>query len=395
MPARGRASGHLKWRWSLEPAGDANRRDTYRALLVIGGLAVLAWILWSVRGALFPFAFGALIAYLLAPLVSRFERVVPYRNRLRQETIRTIAILEVYLLFILILGILAMTIIPLMIEETRQFVDDMPTYWENSREEIDYWNRRYENEVPPEIKEQVEANLDQITSYLSQFGSRFATATIGSIQRFLSLIAGLVLLPLWLFYVLKDQRRGMAYFYSLWPEEVREDVYQIVRIIDRVLASYIRGQLFLGLIVGVVTGIGMWLIGVQQPLALGIVAGIFEMVPILGPWISFIVAALVVLATDPDKLIWVAILSFGIQQLENTFLVPRVQGNAVNMNPALIMMLLVIGGAMWGFIGIVIIVPLAAVARDVFGYVYARLQHPEEEDESELSPAGPITDHDT
>ncbi len=142
--------------------------------------------------------------------------------------------------------------------------------------------------------------------------------------------------------------------------------------------------------VGVVTGIGMWVIGVQQPLALGIVAGIFEMVPILGPWISFVVAAIVVLATEPEKIILVAILSLGIQQLENTFLVPRVQGNAVNMNPALIMMLLVIGASMWGFIGIVVIVPLAAVARDVFTYVYNRLEHPEEEDESKLSPAGPL-----
>ena len=377
----------------MEPADGANRRDSYRALLVIGGLLVLGYILWSVRGALLPFAIGGLIAYLLAPLVGRFEKLVPLRARLSQETIRVVAIFEVYLLFIGVLTILGLTVIPRMVDESQQFVDDLPAYWEDSREEIDYWNRRYEAEVPPEIKEQVEANLDQITAYLSQFGTRFAAATIGSIQRFVSLVAGLVLLPLWLFYVLKDQRRGMAYFYRIWPEEVREDVYQIVRIIDRILASYIRGQLFLGLIVGVVTGVGMWAIGVQQPLALGIVAGIFEMVPILGPWISFIVAALVVLATDPDKLILVAILSLGIQQLENTFLVPRVQGSAVNMNPAVIMMLLVIGGAMWGIIGIVIIVPLAAIARDVFAYLYCRLAHPEIENESELSPAGPLTDH--
>ena len=379
----------------MEPAAGGDRRDTYRALLVTGGLLILAWILWSVRGALVPFAVGALIAYLLAPLVNMFEKTVPFRDRLNQQTVRTIAILEVYLLFIGILLILAMTVIPIMVDQTREFVDELPRYWEDAREEVDYWSRRYESDVPPEVKEQVDANIDQITAYLSEIGSRLASTTIGSIRRFISVVAGLVLIPLWLFYVLKDQRRGMAYFYHLWPEELREDIYQIVRIIDRVLASYIRGQLFLGLIVGVVSGVGYWLIGVQQPLALGIVAGILEMVPILGPWITFVVAALVVLATDPDKLLLVAILSLAVQQLENTFLVPRVQGNAVQMNPAVIMMLLVIGGAMWGFIGIVIIVPLAAIARDVFAYVYARLEHPEEEDESELSPAGPITHHDS
>ncbi|MEZ4523392.1 MAG: AI-2E family transporter [Thermomicrobiales bacterium] len=363
-------------------------------MLVIGGLLVLGYILWSVRGALLPFAIGGLIAYLLAPLVNRFERVVPFNGRLSDGTVRTIAILEVYLLFGGVLTILAFTIVPIMVDQTNQLIDDLPVYWEDARQEVDYWNRRYEDEVPPDLKQEIEANLDEVTNYLSQAGTRLASATIGTFQRFISLIAGLILLPLWLFYVLKDQRKGMAYFYRLWPEELREDVYQIIRIIDRILSSYLRGQLFLGLVVGVVTGVGMWAIGVQQPLALGIVAGIFEMVPILGPWISFIVAALVVLATDPDKIILVAILSLGIQQLENTFLVPRIQGNAVNMNPAVIMMLLVVGAAMWGFIGIVIIVPLAAIARDVFTYIYLRLEHPEVEDESELSPAGPISHQD-
>jgi predicted PurR-regulated permease PerM len=379
---------------NVEPDNGRNRRDSYRALLVVGGLLVLAWVIWSARGALFPFAIGAIIAYLLAPLVSMFEKTVPFKRRLTRPAVRTIAVIEVYLLFIGIFVILALTIIPVMVDQSRQLVEDLPLYWEEVGEEFDYWNRRYESEVPPEIKEQIDANYDEITAYLSDFGSRIASTTIGSIQRFVGLIVGLVLLPLWVFYVLKDQRHGMAYFYRLWPEEIREDVYQIVRIVDRILSSYIRGQLLLGLIVGVVTGVGMWVIGVQQPLALGIVAGIFEMVPILGPWISFIVAAIVVLATDPDKIFLVAILSLAIQQLENTFLVPRVQGNAVNMNPALIMMLLVVGGSLWGFIGIVIIVPLAAVARDVFTYVYARLEHPEEEDESKLSPAGPLTHHD-
>jgi predicted PurR-regulated permease PerM len=97
------------------------------------------------------------------------------------------------------------------------------------------------------------------------------------------------------------------------------------------------------------------------------------MVPILGPWLSFIAAAIVVLATEPEK-IWIIIpLFLGIQQLENTFLVPKIQGDAVNMNPAIIMILLVLGGALFGIIGVIVIVPFAAIARDVFIYVYNRL----------------------
>lgn len=368
-------------------------RDVYRVLLVSGTLLLVFWIIWSVRGALFPFAIGALIAYLLVPLVERLERWLP-RRWLNRGVRRTIAILEVYILFFGALAIIGMTIGPPLVDETVELVDNLPIYVENLQQEFEYWNERYEQEVPEDVKVQVEENYDEIVTYLSSVGTRLATATIGTFQRFIGLVVGLLLLPLWLYYVLKDQRRGMAIFYRLWPEEIREDVHQVLRIIDRVLAAYIRGQLFLGLVVGVVTGVGLWIIGVQQPLALGIVAGIFEMVPILGPWLSFIVAAIVVLATDPEKIILVAILSLGVQQLENTFLVPRIQGSAVNMNPAMIMILLVIGGTLWGILGVIVIVPLAAIFRDVFCYIYARLEHPGEEDESELSPAGQTTPQD-
>jgi predicted PurR-regulated permease PerM len=371
----------------MQPAADGDRNRTYRVLLVIGALLFVGYILWSVRSALLPFAIGALIAYLLAPLVNRFESWMP--RKLSEDARRLLAVIWVYLLFAGVLVIGVVLLVPPIVDETEQFVDEVPNYWDGAREELDYWNRRYEREVPADVREELEANFDEVRTYLGSAGARFASTTFGTVRRFLGFLTGLVLLPLWLFYVLKDQRRGLQYFYGLWPVEVRDDVREVLRIIDRVLAAYIRAQLFLGIVIGVVTGIGLWLIGVQQPVALGVVAGILEMVPILGPWISFVVAAVVVLATDPGKIIWVAILFLGVQQLENTFLVPRVQGSAVNINPAVIMILLVIGGALWGIIGVIVIVPLAAIARDIFVYVYRRLQYPEVEDESTLSPAGP------
>ena len=96
-------------------------------------------------------------------------------------------------------------------------------------------------------------------------------------------------------------------------------------------------------------------------------------VPIIGPWISFIAAAIVVLATHPEQIWAVAILFLAIQQLENTLLVPKIQGDAVDMNPAVIMVLLVVGGALFGFLGIIVIVPFAAIVRDIFLYAYHRL----------------------
>lgn len=367
----------------MEPVPGGNRREQYRTMLVIGALLFVGWVLWSVRGALFPFAFGLLIAYLLAPFVQRVENLMPRRGfwlKIRRD----VAILTVYLGTALLLTGAALTVVPNLVNETLELIENLPTYWTDVQGEFQYWSDWYERELPPEVQEQIEQNLDSASEFLASAVEYIVSYTIGTARRFIGVIVGLLILPLWLYYVLRSERNARAAFLRMWPAELREDVYQIARIIDRILASYVRGQLFLGLVVGLASGIGFWIIGVQQPLALGVIAGILEMVPILGPWLTFIIAALVVLATDPDKILWVAGLCLAIQQLENSFLVPRIQGSAVQMNPAVIMVLLVIGGSLWGFLGVIVIVPLAAIARDVFVYIYRRLSAPPGTPKSEL-----------
>lgn len=375
----------------MEPGTDISRerRDQYRTLLVIGAMLAVAWVLWSVRGALFPFVIGLIVAYLLLPIIHRVEQVIPDEGVLGRIR-RPFSILFVYLSIGLVLVATGITIGPVVAQESVDLVENLPAYWETIRLESEYWSQRYEREVPVEYKDYIEENLDGAVAVVQDWGQRVLTMTFGTVTRFITFLIGLLILPLWLYYVLAAERDAANYFYKLWPEEVREDVYQIVRIVDRILSAYLRGQLFLGIVIGVVSGIGFWLLDIPQPLALGVVAGVLELVPILGPWITFIIAAIVVLATDPSKIWAVAFFSLAVQQLENTFLVPRVQGNAVNMNPAIIMVLLVVGGSLWGLLGVIIIIPLAAILRDVFRYVYRRLGGMDPED---LFTGRPEPDH--
>jgi predicted PurR-regulated permease PerM len=350
----------------------ADRLRAYRSYLVIGTLLVIGWVLWSARGALFPFAIGLVFAYLLAPLVAAVQSLFPNRGWLGRAR-RTIAVTIVYLTGAAALVVAFMTIGPPIVNETYELIENLPRYWQNIRDESDYWTRQYQENIPADIRREIEKNLDEIEGMIAS-GVRTALATtFGTVRRFIGIVAGLLLLPLWLFYVLKDQRKAATFFYDLWPPALRHDVRNIVDIADRVLGAYVRGQVFLGFVVGSVTFVGLYVLDVNQAVALAVISGIFEMVPILGPWISFIAAAIVVLATEPEKIWAVAVLFFMIQQLENTFLVPKVQGTAVDMNPAIIILLLVVGGAAFGFIGILVIVPLAAIARNVFIYVYGRL----------------------
>jgi predicted PurR-regulated permease PerM len=363
---------------NTEPSS-GEHADLYRvlriagsALLVAGAMLAVAWIIWIARVALSPFLLGMVIAYVLLPFVNRIEGLMPDRGILHHVR-RTIAVLTVYIMAFAMLTSAFIMIGPNIIGEVNELVENAPEYWDEIRQEGDYWVQRYESDVPSEIRVQIESNVDQLGSTITSTIRSGIVATIGTVRRFLGILLGLLILPLWVFYVLKDHHRGAHVFYRVWPAPIQPDVRNVVGIVDHVLGRYIRGQLFLGLVVGLVSGIGFWVIGVQQPLALGVIAGVLEMVPILGPWISFFVAALVVLATDPSKIVPVAILCFMVQQLENTFLVPRVQGTAVSMNPAVIMVLLVIGGSIGGIFGVIAVVPIAAVSRDVFLYVHGRL----------------------
>ena len=256
-----------------------------------------------------------------------------------------------------------MYLIPPLAAQTVAFAESIPSYQEDVQREAAGLVAEYKRIVPATYRTQIEANLGALGSQLTAAVRSAARVTLGAVGTVVGIFAGLALLPLWIFYVLKDERRGMAWFYHLWPKEWHEDVHHIVGIADSILAVYIRGQLFFGLVIGTVTGLAMWLIGINQSLVLGLFAGVFELIPVLGPWLAFLIASLVTVATNPDRL---------PQQLENTFLLPKVQGDAVRMNPAMIMMLLVIGRSLWCVWGMVIIVPIAAILRDVFVYLYGR-----------------------
>lgn len=372
----------------MTPEDHRERMRRYRMWLVVGSLLVVAWTLWAARGALFPFVIGLTIAYLLEPLVNRVQRLFPSGGVVGRAR-RTIAVILVYAVALGLAGFGLYIFGTQVAQETVDLAENMPGYVETAREEFKAWNDWYVQTVPESVREQIESNLDEAEAVITSAIKSTLLATVGTVQRVVGLVASLALLPLWIFYLLKDQGKAFDFFYRLWPRPLQRDVRNIVGIVDGVLGAYVRGQLILGAVVGVVTLIGLVVLDIAYATPLAILAGLFEMVPILGPWLSFIAAAIVVLATDPGKIWIVAILFLMIQQLENTFLVPKIQGDAVGMNPAVIMVLLVLGGALFGIIGVIAVVPIAAILRDVFVYIYNRLSE-EAQSSDELPPHGHI-----
>ena len=344
--------------------------------MVAAAVLLIGWFLWQARGALIPFIVGGVLAYMLSPLVERLATVMPF-HRTRRELARILAIVIVYITGFGVLFGTGALIVPAVISEALDFVDNIPSYVEQARSQSQEWTDRYRDRVPADVQQRVEVAVQDAGASLGAYGEQVMTRTFGILRGTFGLIFGYIVIPFWLFYILKDRHRLGPAIKEWFPPGLRDDVDQVIRICQRVLGSYIRAQLTLGLFIGLITTIGLWALDIRFFAILGIIAGITELVPIIGPILGALPAIIVVLATEPEKTLWVIAFYVAVQQLENAILVPRIQGNAVDMHPALIIVLLAIAQQVAGFGGMLVVVPLAAVSRDVFKYVYRRLQERE------------------
>ncbi|HUS16804.1 MAG TPA: AI-2E family transporter [Chloroflexia bacterium] len=341
-------------------------RERNRLILVLLAVLVVLWLLVQSWGALGPFFFALVLAYLMIPLVDRLARFLP----------RVAAILAVYVVFIAILGGLGAWLLPLVTAQVRELADQLPAY----QQRVQGWSQeflRWYAGLP--ISDDVRQSIaNALRNSAGAIGSALQTGLVGAlaaVTQAMGFLVGLLIIPFWLFYVLKDKDRGMTALNNMLPAPWRTDVRRLMRIVNGILSSYIRGQLLLGVVVGVATFVGMLIVGAPYPLLLAVISGLTEVVPVVGPVLGAI-PGLGVAAFSSEgwvmvgKVLLVYVL---VQQLENNLLVPKIQGDSVKLHPAIIMVALVVGSQVGGLIGLIAAVPVAAMLRDVYLYLYRRL----------------------
>ncbi len=338
-----------------------------RLVWLILGALVIALLLYQLRNALLPFVVGGALAYILEPFVSWLERRIPWMSS-RPELKRVILILLIYAIFVLIVIGALIAFIPPITAEIRRFVEDVPHLIERSRATVESLDAQITERLPEELVAAIHDGAQDLGKVVVSAAVVFAARTYGIISQTLSLLLGLAMVPLILFYLLKDGDKIIAGMLSILSPEPRRHTRNVLEILNGVFSSYIRGQLILGLVVGVLVFIGLMLLGVPFAPVLGLVAGITELIPIIGPWLGAIPGLLVVLATAPEKFIWVALLYLGVQLLENSLLVPRIQSESLNLHPVFVLAALIVGSEVAGLWGVILGPPLAAAGRGVLLY---------------------------
>lgn len=340
-----------------------------RAGLVAVAMLVVLGLLYVARGALFPFIISIVLAQLLYPAVVFLEDRMPGRQR-APGAARIFAILSIYLAFVAIVaGILYLTIPPLF-HEAQELARTLPDLYERSRATVESWSHDITERIPEELRAQIEEAVAGGGDVLADAALGVIARTISGVSNAVTLVIGLAVVPFFLFYVLKDREKVVGGLYTMLPPTGRMHTRNVVLIVNHVVGSYVRAQLLSATIVGLLVFVGLTILGIEFAAVLGLVAGLFGLIPIIGPVLGAVPGLLVALASSPEKVILVALVYLAVQLIENNLIAPRIQGSAVRLNPAIIMATLVLASEIAGLWGVIVAVPLVAAARDVFVYFY-------------------------
>jgi predicted PurR-regulated permease PerM len=326
-------------------------------LLLIGGLFIVLLIIWiiKVRQALFsamsPFLFALIAAYLLAPLVNCMER---------RRISRPVAIAVLYIVFAIVIFIFCVRVVPLFLDDLQELARQLPSYAADLQRLLHRMEEGYRRfNLPPNTREIIDHNIDTLSGALAVQMERFYNMVL---SLFSSAIIFL-LVPVLTYYFLRDETSFKKRLLFLFPPGSRRSITAAAEEINIALGAFIRGTLLVSFAVAGLTYAGFLFLGVRFPLVLAIVMGITNLIPFIGPIIGAIPVWLVAFLDSPLLSLKAVLLIVIIQQVENQLIAPVVIGRSARLHPLTIILALLLGGKLFGFIGLILAVPAALVLR--------------------------------
>ena len=324
------------------------------ATLVLAFVAVGFWLLYRFNQVIFILFVAIVLGTVIRPVVAwLYSKGIP----------RIAGVIFVYLsLVALIIGFLFL-LFPLIMEQSTTIAAVIPTYYQNLRG----WMVNTPNQIVLRLSEFIPATLPSLVPpVLQQTGSQVMDTaaqaldyvTLASKVGFITIIS-LILA----FYWTLDGPRTIKSFLLLIPSDQREGVGELILAMEAKVGSYVAGQAVLCLVIGCMALIAYLLIGLPNAFVLALIAGVLEAVPMVGPLLGAVPAALVGLSLGPDRMIWVIVATVVIQQLENSFLVPRVMNKAVGVNPFVSLLAFFAFSSLLGMAGALMAIPLAAILQ--------------------------------
>ena len=300
--------------------------------------ALLAvWLVWSVQDIIILFFIVLVLVAALSPVVDFWSKKIN----------RALATSLVYLLILACLVLIGFVIIPPVATQVRSLSYDLPYLSKQIFPVFGAWR---------DVIDFSTQSLTSLASQLQTVSSSIYSTTVGFIGGVVGVFTVLVLT----FYLLLEEQGAKNFLYKYLPIQNRETYIEIMQKVGLKMGAWMRGQLFLALVVGVIDFAGLVIIGVPYALTLGVWAGLTEIIPYIGPVLGAIPAIIIALTISPIQGLLVLIFFIVVQQVESNFLVPKIMQKAVGLSPVIIILVLLIGGKLAGILGIILAVPVAA-----------------------------------
>jgi predicted PurR-regulated permease PerM len=339
-------------------------------LLII--LVIAFYVLFRIRITLFPLIVAAGMAFLLSPFV----------NWMSKKMKRGLAIFIAYALFTGIMFTFFFFTVPMIYDQFGVFISKFPVYITNLTNIINYWIEKspfIDNVEGILGKNFLPVDSNAINQYV---GGLFSGSNLNYLQgittftkSFLNLVIAFVLGPILGIYILKDAGRLKILLIKISPSKYKYQLNLVLDRLEKVGGRYLRGQILVSVIVGFLCGMVLFLLKVDFPVLLGFIAGISNLIPFIGPFIGAVPAALAALFISPLKALLVILLFIAVQQLDSYVISPNVMKHQVGVHPAVVIIVLIAAGAVFGLIGLLIAVPVTAMLQSVLKYYLLERKH--------------------
>ncbi|MFD1036955.1 AI-2E family transporter [Virgibacillus byunsanensis] len=303
-----------------------------------------------------PIIGAGILFYLTKPIMQLFERF---------KINRVVSILLVFLVLIGIGFFISIYIAPIAQSQFSNLVDNIPKMVKGAQGLIfDFQQSQFI------IPEEVNKAINDFTNNLQSHIEGVMGYIFGFIGQLIGFLAALILVPFFLFFMLKDGDKLVPYITRIFDKKKADNIRSLLHKIDEALTAFIQGQLIVSFCVGVLLLIGYYIIKLDYALTLALFGLIMNVIPFIGPFLAVIPALIVGAFQDPMMILWVSLVMLIAQQIESNFISPNVMGRALDLHPLTVITVILAAGSIAGFLGILFAVPFYAVLKTIIAHFY-------------------------
>ena len=343
-------------------APPSQTRVVLQVLLIVVGVAFGLWALHRLASVVLVLILAALFAYVIAPLVQLAERPIRIAGRPRRLS-RGAAIALVYVLMAGSVSAGAALLLPSATEQVDDMISRAPAYTQSILTWEHGWSRSYERlRIPIELRQ----SIDQSVLAAGEAAVQSARGSLLALVGALSNLPWLVLIPILAFFLLKDAASFRRTIVTALPHRIRLRGHRLFEELNATLAAYIRAQLLACVLVGSLCGLGFAVLGIPYPVLLGVLAGVLEFIPLVGPLLLAMVASIVGALQAPMLVLWAVGFLGVLRVVEDYVIYPRLIRRGIQLHPLAVIVAVLAGAELDGVAGMFLAVPAVAIASVVY-----------------------------